>query len=266
MHLFGSFDFDLFCIFSLIERNAFDNLNISSMNLTNIKQEIRANETINESTQNLLAVNDTQVQPILPRHDFAHQKKWEQFYQFSTFFSYESLYANKETFFPNGELLIQGTIVAFNSVINLDAISPIQCSMHEDFESLFNTMKDADAIIMTKDNMDLNAHSVILSARSEKISRMISNGNRTIGACEYSSDTVTEFLRYIYCHKISKLWLYNIDLYRIAKKFAIRELPDICYNSFYETLYWANSVDIACLAIDFDLKELMFCCVLIIKM
>lgn len=229
-HSSGHVDFDLSCILSLVNQG-----------------------------------ND-QSEPAKVGQIFVRKNQWEDIHHLGIedFINYNVLYNKKELYFPNGELIIQATIHILDSTIDF-VPNPIE--PNDDNKKLFRTMEDADVTIKTADGNTLKAHSNILSESSEIFKEILSQKKSfEIDDQEFNSGVVKELLRFCYYGNGKlKRKKFSLELFRIAKKFFIHGLAEICMKTIYEELDEFCPIEVAQLAKEYFMHDLFFNCGLLIQ-
>lgn len=136
----------------------------------------------------------------------------------------------------------------------LDFLSSCQLQLYE-------TMDFSDLIVETSDKEILKAHKAMLTSRSEVFDSMLKinmkeqlNGKIIID--DVHSKVMKKLLRFIYCGHVGKIKEINIELYKAAHRYQIKNLPNICLRSIFESLNETNAIKTLQFACMFEHEDL----------
>jgi speckle-type POZ protein len=187
------------------------------------------------------------------------------------FISHEELFSKPSYYFPDDHLHFKVKIFVKHDFSVFVDESNIILGHYGD---LFNTMKRSDFTIGTSDGEKLEAHKAILAARSEVFDAMLTidmeeKRENFVAIEDFDSNVLRELLRFIYCEHVANIEKLDIDLYKVAEKYAIERLPELCLDSIYNRIDETNVVEIAAFAEVYNgrkpLNDLFMSCVLIIE-
>lgn len=133
--------------------------------------------------------------------------------------------------------------------------------MVEDLKEMFETMKGADVIIETIDGVKLDAHKAFLMARSVTFDKMFSiemtekeSGNVIVK--DFDSIVMTELLRFIYYNEIENMGDVDVELFKAAMRYEVKELPEMCLQSIVNNIHKKDILEVIALADVYGLNEL----------
>lgn len=186
------------------------------------------------------------------------------------FIAHEEMFSKPSQYFPDGHLHFKVKIFVkydFNSFVDESKI------ILGHYCQLFKTMKRSDFIIKASDGEELDAHKIILSARSEVFEAMLSadmeeKATDEVSIDDFDSTVLHELLRFIYCERVENMEKVDIELFKVAEKYGIERLPELCLDSIFNRIDETNVVEIAVFAQVYEdrkiLNDLFTACVLII--
>ena len=124
--------------------------------------------------------------------------------------------------------------------------------LSQDFQILFENQKFTDVILVVK-GKTLNAHKIILSARSRVFSalfkhEMQENINSRVAIEDAEPNVIEEMLRYIYTGEVKDINLIACELLRVADKYFLEGLKLICEDTLCENLSVENVLEMLSLA------------------
>ena len=132
-----------------------------------------------------------------------------------------------------------------------------------DFEYLLHKYENSNDVVLKVEGKDLNAHKIILSARSSVFAAMFRQNmtekeQNIVEIDDVSCDVMTELLRFIYCADVSNLKTLAIDLLVAADKYDIADLKALAENSLYQSLTIKNVAKVIHVAYLHDSCELLY--------
>ncbi|XP_065357150.1 speckle-type POZ protein-like [Calliphora vicina] len=119
-------------------------------------------------------------------------------------------------------------------------------TLRDDLHNLIQKKKFCDVIIKTKDDKEIQAHKIVLAARSEVFAAMFEhkmkeNEDNCVNIEDFDSDVCEEMLRYIYTGKVPKLDEMWDELLAVADKYNLNGLKTICEQKLTSDLSMENA-------------------------
>lgn len=140
--------------------------------------------------------------------------------------------------------------------------------VHELFDNIvttkrkFVTLKTDDGKELQADLDKLSEKSILFSQKEREQSGLVKLSWK-VSNMEY--EILREVLRFIYCGEIENLQRDQVELFRAAKRFGIKDLADVCLRSISDSLHGGNAADFIVLANSYKIPELFDACCMQIK-
>lgn len=121
-------------------------------------------------------------------------------------------------------------------------------SEQADFKNMFDDEHFADFTLTASDGIELTAHKSIIVARSKVFYAMLKSDTKearenAVNVPDFDSDTMHEFLRYIYCNEVQDLEIMANDLIFAAEKYEVEGLKKICMESIISSMCKENVIE-----------------------
>lgn len=137
-----------------------------------------------------------------------------------------------------------------NSISNTTAN---EARMSSDYKVILNSGVLSDFEFKLKNNESLKAHKVVLCARSPVFYKMFTTymqdaKKSSIDLPDINSNTIKEFLRFIYCNEVQNLETVALELLFIAEKYQVEPLKQLCARHIETKLSEQNVLDVIVIA------------------
>lgn len=132
--------------------------------------------------------------------------------------------------------------------------------------SLFDIMiQPTDVILKACDGFEIKANKQILSQHSEVFHAMfnldmVESSSKIVEIIGFSHKIMHELVRFIYCKQVSDIDSINIELFKAAHTYNIKDLPEFCLMSIIKHLSLRNIIDVVTLADLYDQTILFAIC------
>lgn len=202
----------------------------------------------------------------------------------------KSILEQPEKYTPNGEITICISIELFESsnstsfeshsmISDLDetiknrSISkrrrlteqPSQPSYLSNYKELYTTRSFSDVKLITREGKTLKAHKIFLASHSPVFKSIFNNNSSDeVDVKEFRTIVVDEMLRYIYYQQIENIQDYMFELYKLAFKFEIENVKQLCVSEMEKHIPM-RFTEIIRLSETYQIEQLFTKCVMEIK-
>lgn len=126
----------------------------------------------------------------------------------------------------------------------------------------FVTLKTDDGKELRADLGKLSEKSILFSQKEREQSGV---DELRWKVSKIDHEILREVLRFIYCGEVENLQKDQVELFRAARRFGIKDLADICLKSINDNLHGGNAADFIILANSYKIPELFDACCMQIK-
>lgn len=130
-----------------------------------------------------------------------------------------------------------------------------------ELKTAFESGENSDVTVKTADGVKMKLHKFLMTARSTTFNQMfnIEMKEKETGFVEikdFDSDVLKELFRFIYYGQVENLDSIDVELYKAAQRYDIKDLPEICMESIVENINKRDVVELLELADVFKETEL----------
>lgn len=131
----------------------------------------------------------------------------------------------------------------------------------DDLKKAYETGENSDVTVRSADGVEMKLHKFILSTRSSTFNKMfnIDMKERETGLVQikdFEAEVLREMFKFIYFNRVDKLDTIDVELFKAAKRYDIKNLADICKESMIENINKRNLVELLELAYVYNENEL----------
>ena len=139
------------------------------------------------------------------------------------------------------------------------------------YSKYHNSDNFADFSFICSDGVKIPAHRLMISANSPMMEAMLAtsmteSSSQQVKVDDINSNTMIEILRFIYTKNL--LYINNdqiIELLYGAEKYQLPDLKDFCKKTMINNISIDNIFEYYSVADQYDLKDLLECCIRFIK-
>lgn len=172
------------------------------------------------------------------------------------------------------KILLSSTFTFSSSQFQISSAEHVCCIISR-FRTNHNSISHSEVLLSTIDFQDQNfsdfsiivrdkiffTHKFMLASKSDVFKamfshKMLESEEGIIKIDDFSAEAVKEFLQYIYTNKAKNLSILSVELYKLAHKYQVEGLKDICLEDIIFNVNCQNAVEIFDLVSLYDLSVL----------